>query len=91
MPNGRDPAASVPLLEMLDRFLVENGRQRRDLGIEARLPYGDGNLDNLRSLLEKWEALGATHVALNTMGSGFTRSEDHLRAMRTFAENVVRG
>jgi probable F420-dependent oxidoreductase len=86
MPNSRDPAVSAPLLEMFDRFLEENGRKRGDLGIEARIPYEDGNLDNLRSLFEKWQALGATHVDLNTMGSGFKEPGNHLQAIRRFAE-----
>jgi len=89
MPNSRNPADSAPLLEMLDRFLEEAGRKRSEMGIEARIPYGDGNLDTLRSLVEKWQAAGATHLDLNTMGSGFTRPEDHLQAIRTFAEKVA--
>jgi probable F420-dependent oxidoreductase len=91
MPNSRDPAVSAPLLQLLDRFLEENGRKRSDLGIEARIPYGDGNLDTLRSLIEKWQALGATHIDLNTMGSGLTKPEDHLNAIRRFAEQIAKG
>jgi alkanesulfonate monooxygenase SsuD/methylene tetrahydromethanopterin reductase-like flavin-dependent oxidoreductase (luciferase family) len=91
MPNSRDPAASTPLLDRLDRYLEENGRKRSDLGIEARIPFGDGNLDTLRKLYESWKTLGATHIALNTMGAGFTKPEDHLRAIRAFAERVVKG
>jgi probable F420-dependent oxidoreductase len=90
MPNSRDPDVSAPLLEMLDRFLEENGRKRSDLGIEARIPYGDGNLDTLRSLVEKWQVAGATHIDLNTMGSGFTKAEEHLRAINLFADRVMR-
>jgi len=89
MPNSRDPAVSAPLLDMLDRFLEAAGRKRSDVGIEARIPYGDGNVDFLNSLCEKWQALGATHIALNTMGSGFTTPEEHLRAIKTFAERIV--
>jgi probable F420-dependent oxidoreductase len=91
MPNSRDPAVSAPLLEKLDQFLEEAGRQRSDVGIEARIPYGDGNLDALNALFEKWRELGATHAALNTMGSGFNKPEDHLRAIRTFAEKIGAG
>jgi len=89
MPNSRDPAVSEPLLEMLDRFLSENGRSRRDFGVEARIPYEDGDLDRLGRLFEEWKALGATHVGINTMKAGLTKPEDHIQAIRKFAEAFI--
>ena len=88
MPNSRDPAVSVPLLALLDRFLEENGRKRSDIGIEARIPYGEGNPDTLAKTLEKWKTLGATQVDINTMGCGFITPEQHIQAIRDFARIV---
>jgi probable F420-dependent oxidoreductase len=90
MPNTRDPAASAPLLEMLDRFLEEAGRKRSDIGIEARIPYGDGNPDTLSDKLDNWKQLGATQVDINTMGCGFTSPEQHIQAVRNFARIAFR-
>jgi len=54
---------------------------------EARLHWGGGDLDTLGRALEGWRAAGATYVSLNTMGSGFRTAEEHLAAIRLFAEN----
>jgi probable F420-dependent oxidoreductase len=85
----RTPADAQPALEMLNRFLQEAGRSRSDFGLEARLPYGDGNPDTWRQLIQDWQAAGATHFSLNTMGSGFDTPEKHLDAVRRFAEVFV--
>jgi hypothetical protein len=37
--------------------------------------------------LELWQALGATHVTVNTMGAGFSVQE-HLGAIQQFKEVV---
>jgi hypothetical protein len=71
---------------MLDRFLEEAGRSRSDFGVEARLPYGDGNPAAWRQLVQEWQAAGATHFSLNTMASGFDTPGKHLAAIRKFAE-----
>jgi hypothetical protein len=31
-----------------------------------------------------WQALGATHAGINTMGAGYTSIEQHLHALRQF-------
>lgn len=88
MPGFRTAEAAAGHLDMLDRFLSENGRRRTDIGIEPRLHWGNGNLDELGRALEGWQAAGATHISLNTMGAGFTTANEHLAAIRSFAENI---
>ncbi len=86
MPNYRTADEARPALETLDRYLVEAGRPRQTLGLEPRLSYGSGDADKWGTILQGWEAAGATHVALNTMGSGFTQPAEHIAALRAFAE-----
>ncbi|HJW89430.1 MAG TPA: LLM class F420-dependent oxidoreductase [Anaerolineales bacterium] len=88
MPIHRSPADAKPALEQLDRFLEENGRDRSSFGLEARLPYGDGNPDVWRNLVEGWKAVGATHLSLNTMAAGFDTPAKHLQALEEFARQV---
>ena len=73
-------------LELIDRGLAEAGRTRADFGVEARIPYGDGQPDVWRTLLRDWEAAGATHASLNTMMRGFSTPGEHVAAIRKFAE-----
>ncbi len=89
LPGFRTAAAAAGHLETLDRYLAENGRSRAEIGIEPRLHWGEGNLDELGRTLEGWRAAGATHVSLNTMGAGFTSPGEHLAAIRGFAEQFI--
>ena len=86
MPNLRTAAGAAPYLELLDRYLVENGRSRADIGLEPRIAWHTGNLEHLHRQKEEWQALGATHLSLNTMYAGFTTVEQHIEAVRQFAE-----
>jgi len=89
LPNHPSPDHVQPLLQKLDEYLAQYGRNRSDIGIEPRISYGDGNPDAWRQLIGNWQALGATHLSINTMRLGFETPDDHLRAMRTFAEAII--
>jgi probable F420-dependent oxidoreductase len=82
------PATALPELEKLDRYLAEAGRSRAEFGLEARLPYGDGNPETWTSIVREWEAAGVTHIAINTMGAGFDTPAAHLAALRKFGEAI---
>jgi probable F420-dependent oxidoreductase len=88
LPLLRTPADARPALEQFDRYLAEAGRSRADIGIEPRLQYSARGPENWRGLVQGWQDAGATHLSLNTMGSGFTTPAAHLAALRTFAEAI---
>jgi len=87
MPNLRTAAGAGPYLELLDRYLAENGRSRDDIGLEPRIAWYKGDLDHLQRQKEEWQALGATHLSLNTMNAGFSTVDEHIEALRQFAES----
>lgn len=89
MPNYRSPQDAQLPLQKLDRYLEQAGRTRSDIGIEARLHFGNGDPSEWDSTIASWQQHGATHLTLNTMGSGFTTASEHLQAIETFA--TVRG
>jgi probable F420-dependent oxidoreductase len=88
MPNYRSAAEAGPALELLERTLSEAGRDREGLGLEARIPYGEGDPDTWEALIRDWTVIGATHFTINTMGAGFETSARHLDALRKFAGAV---
>jgi probable F420-dependent oxidoreductase len=86
LPLYRTPEESNDVIDRLDRYLAEAGRRRADIGIEPRLQYGDGDPATWTAQVQTWEALGATHISLNTMGVGFATPAAHLAVIRRFAE-----
>jgi len=91
MPGHRFAADARTDLEKLDNYLAEYGRSRGDIGIEPRLSFKNGDPDVWHPIIADWQAAGATHISLNTMGSGFDSPAAHLNAMRTFAETIQPG
>lgn len=89
MPNYRTAADAKPALEALANYLELSGRAMSDIGLEARLSYGKGTPDLWQKTTAEWQAAGATHITLNTMGLGFASPAQHIEAITTFAEKML--
>jgi hypothetical protein len=61
------------------------GRDPASIGMEGRVSWGREGLDRAVDHLGRWESAGATHVSVNTMGSGFTSVAQHLEALGEIA------
>jgi probable F420-dependent oxidoreductase len=88
MPNYRRAGDAADALQTLDGYLDQAGRSRQDIGIEARLPYGEGDQDTWQRLMAEWQAAGATHLSFNTMGAGFQTPQEHLQAVQALARVI---
>ncbi len=88
MPNYRTVEQAASALATLEQYLQAEGRSRSDFGLEPRLQYGKGNVQEWRDVIDPWKGIGATHLTVNTMGCGFTKPDQHVNALRHFAENV---
>lgn len=86
MTNARTPQDAAPLLKLLRDELARASRTPADFGLEARLQFAEGQADTWHTAREGWQMVGATHLALNTMGSGLATPDSHLSALRRFAE-----
>lgn len=86
--NFRSVEDARPSLDSLRAHLAQAGRAGGEFGIEARLEYGAGDPEVWGRSAEAWRAAGATHISLNTMRGGLTTAEQHLQAIRRFAETV---
>jgi probable F420-dependent oxidoreductase len=89
MPNFRTVEQATAALAMLDEYLKLEGRNRSDFGLEPRVSYGKGDESDWRTRIEAWQGVGATHLTVNTMGSGFKSPDQHLNALRHFAESLL--
>jgi probable F420-dependent oxidoreductase len=68
-------------LARMRRWRHDAGRDPADLGIDARIPAGTGTPDDWRREAANWQALGATHLSVNTMGGGLSGAEAHLERL----------
>ena len=89
MPNFRRAEDAAATLAVLDRELAAVGRSRADIGLESRVGYGNGNVDQWRAAIDGWRQVGATHLTVNTMGAGLNRPDQHIQALRRFAEEIL--
>ncbi len=70
------------IVERLHACAREAGRTPQDIGIEAFVHVKDGHEDAWVARAEGWSKLGATHLAVNTMGAGFRSPQNHIDALR---------
>ena len=61
------------------------GRDPKAIGMEGRITW-TGDLDQVKVEAEQWRALDASHVSINTMGSGLTSIDAHVDVLATVAQ-----
>jgi len=87
--GGRDAFAA---LEAVKRELTAVGRSPGEFGIEAIVDYGPPDLPDAtakwRNLLSRWDSLGVSHVSLHTMRMGLNTPQEHIDALRRYAEGI---
>ena len=87
-PQGAPDAKMEEQLERFRGFVGEAGRDPAAIGIEARAGMRDG-LDAAIEQARRWEALGATHLALNTMRAGYETVDQHIEAIAAFRRQLT--
>ena len=65
---------------------TEAGRDVSALGMEGRIGWGPGGVEDLVKHAAKWRDAGATHIAVNTMGAGLATVDAHLEALAVAAQ-----
>ncbi|HLZ26730.1 MAG TPA: LLM class F420-dependent oxidoreductase [Chloroflexota bacterium] len=75
-------------LEKLRGWRKAAGRDPASLGIEARLNATSGTPDDWRAVVEEWRSLGATHLAVNTMGAGLQTPDAHVQRLQQVLQVV---
>ncbi len=88
-PQDRPNDQMGETLERLRGYIREAGRDPSSVGIEARVNASDGNPDEWFRQTKAWQALGATHITINTMKVGFTSPDQHIEAIRRYKEVVT--
>ncbi|MFQ5698740.1 MAG: LLM class F420-dependent oxidoreductase [Myxococcota bacterium] len=81
-PDDRGRAA----VERVRGYLEAEGRDPAGFGIQALAQARGADPDRWRKHAEAWRELGATHLALATMGAGLRTPDEHVEAARRFRD-----
>jgi probable F420-dependent oxidoreductase len=73
-------------LGIIGTAAAEAGREPAAIGMDARIKQGAGGTDDLLRDAQQWRDGGATHLSVDTMGSGLGGVEAHLDALAQAAE-----
>jgi probable F420-dependent oxidoreductase len=96
---GPDDVLRDGCLGRLATYAREVGRDPDSIGIDAMVTLAQGgpvpdsspSLRNPKEWVDdvaRWQALGATHLTVNTMGAGFSTTQAHIDAIQRFKEIV---
>jgi probable F420-dependent oxidoreductase len=88
-PQVAPGAGLEEALEIVRSAAVQAGRDPAAIGMEGRLSAGDGDLDRIAGQVAQWRSAGASHLSLNTMGSGLSGVDAHIAALKAAAEGVL--
>ncbi len=69
-------------------YLDDEGRDPSAFGIQAQAQARGGNPERWAQHADAWRELGATHIAIATMGAGFATADEHLEAAVRYLEAV---
>lgn len=85
-PQYRDPEELPAGIERVHAAAREAGRDPAAIGIECRVAVAGTDVDEAVALAHRWDAGGATHLSVNTMGANFAAGEAHIEALQAFIE-----
>ena len=71
--------------QVVEQAAVAAGRDPALLGMEGRVSWRDSQ-EKLAEHAASWRDAGASHISVNTMGSGLRTVDDHLAALEAAAE-----
>lgn len=88
LPQGRPDERAREAIGRIHDAARAAGRDAASIGIEARVNMASGTPEEWARSVEAWQALGATHLAVNTMGAGLSGAAEHIAAIRRFKEAI---
>jgi probable F420-dependent oxidoreductase len=75
-------------IERLRGYTRDAGRDPAQVGLEAQISLNQVPESGWQAFVDGWRELGAQYLCVNTMRNGFTSVQQHLDALRRFAEVV---
>ncbi len=89
IPLGTPNESSAERIETIRAHREAAGRSMDGFVIQAQAQYRGGDPDRWRTHAQRWQALGATHLAVATHNAGPTDVDGHLARVREYQEAVA--
>ncbi|MFN0030001.1 MAG: LLM class F420-dependent oxidoreductase [Acidimicrobiales bacterium] len=86
MPLGGANDKSAALLADIRRIREASGQTMDGFGIQAQAQFAGGTPERWRSHAEKWQEIGATHMAIATHNAGPTDADGHLARIAQYRD-----
>lgn len=88
-PLRRPPEGWEPVLERLQGYIRDAGRDPKDVGIEGRFGIARRTPDDWARAADDWRRLGATHLHVVTMDAGLQSPQEHIAVLRRIKDALV--
>ena len=89
MPLGGANDKSAALLDQIRAHREAAGRTMDGFGVQAQAQWAGGDPDRWRSHAERWQKIGATHMAIATHNAGETDVDGHLARIAEYRDAVA--
>jgi probable F420-dependent oxidoreductase len=89
--GNRPPVEKEPprvTVERVFEYARKAGRNPEDIGIQGFITHNKLTPDQWAKAVANYRAVGATHLAFNTMKAGFTSVQQHIDGLRAFKAAV---
>ena len=87
--DGAQVAFLARRRERLEAAAAEAGRDPSAIGMDGRVTLQVDDPDKTGRQTEAWRAAGASHLSINTMGTGLATVDDHIAALTRAAEVLL--
>lgn len=75
-------------MERIFKLLEQHGRDPATFGLDATIYCKGDDVDQWLRDAERWQALGATHISVQTLGQGYAAWDKHIEAVQRFMESI---
>src|SRR5215207_6380042 len=89
LPQGPPDERARAAVARIHEHAVAAGRAPSDVGLEPRLTLARTPRDGWAAHVTGWRDIGATHLCVDTMGSGFATADDHVAALSEVMEALT--
>jgi len=77
------------IIDRLHGYIRQQGRDLSEVGTEGSMSISSETPEDWIRQTSAWKEVGATHIAVDTIGAGFSSVDQHIDAMRRFKEAVA--